>query len=533
MSDGHREALAHLRYGLENEGGFVLLTGEVGTGKTTVCRCLLEQVPDDADIAYIMNPKVTVLELLETICEELNIARPSGAASVKTLVDEINKHLLEAHAVKRRTVLIIDEAQNLEADVLEQIRLLTNLETNQQKLLQIILLGQPELQEKLNSKELYQLSQRISARHHLGPLNKNETKAYVLHRLSVAGLNRQVFSEESYAKMYQLTGGIPRLINMIGDRALLGAFSKEKRQVDKKVVEKAAKEVFGEKMKKNSSFLSIPPWKIAASTLAIALVLLGVIKLLSAPEGQTVKENKPFEAVQQIVQVEREAEAQTQTKTETAGPVMKVAESAIEAPKWPEGEETYQTEDLAFKNLFTLWGIEYPSEEQWPCQVAERHGLYCLAQQDSIESLIRLNRPAVLLMLNKRGEEFYAVLRQVSGREAFFQLGDKTYHVQLDDIAPYWTGRYTLLWQPPPGYQGSIRPGRQGVDVVWVSEHMAAISGGEIENTKDNNIYNDNLVREIKMFQFENGLVSDGIAGKETLIVLSTKAGNKGPVLHE
>ncbi len=550
MSDGHREALAHLRYGLESEGGFVLLTGEVGAGKTTVCRCLLEQVPADSDIAYILNSKVTVLELLETICDELEISYPSGAASAKTLVDAINKHLLGAHAAGRRTVLIIDEAQNLEADVLEQVRLLTNLETHQQKLLQIILLGQPELQEKLNRKELYQLSQRISARHHLGPLDRKETKAYVLHRLSVAGLNTQVFSDESYAKLYQLTDGIPRLINMIGDRALLGAFSKEKSHVDKKMVEQAAREVFGEKVKKSAAFLSIPAWKIAAVTSSIVLVLLGVIFSLSGPLTETEEEHQAFEAVKQIMQLENEAVAQI------VRPQMNKSESSFEtndsekidsgqenaddlrtagnyspAVKWPAGEEAYLSEDLAFRNVFALWGIEGHPEGQSPCRFAERNGLYCMEQQDSIESLLRLNRPAVLLMLNQKGEEFYAALLKVSGGEAFLQPGDKTYQVRLDDIAPYWTGRYTLLWQPPPGYQGSIRPGREGRDVAWLARQLSIISGENPANTGDTEIFNNDLVRKIKVFQFANGLISDGIAGKETLIMVNSKAGNKVPVL--
>ncbi len=212
MSDRHREALAHLVYGLKTDGGFVLLTGEVGTGKTTVCRCLLGQVPEHSEIAFVLNPKLTVVELLATICDELGIAYPAGNRSNKVFIDAINAFLLDAHSQGRKTVLIIDEAQNLQVDVLEQIRLLTNLETHKQKLLQVIMLGQPELKQMLERSELRQLAQRITARYHLEPLSKNEIQAYVGHRLSVAGVEQQLFPETTTNKLYQLSGGVPRLI---------------------------------------------------------------------------------------------------------------------------------------------------------------------------------------------------------------------------------------------------------------------------------------------------------------------------------
>ncbi len=245
MSAVHQEALAHLVYGIQGDGGFALLTGEIGAGKTTVCRRLLEQAPENTNIAFILNPKLTAGELLAAICDELEISYPEGNGSIKVFVDCINAFLLESHAKGRNTVLIIEEAQNLSADVLEQLRLLTNLETDQRKLLQIIMVGQPELQEKLSRPELRQLAQRITARYHLGPLSKRDTAAYVSHRLAVAGLRNQLFLPSALGKLFRLSRGTPRLINVICDRALLGAYVQGKERVDASTLSLAAREVLG------------------------------------------------------------------------------------------------------------------------------------------------------------------------------------------------------------------------------------------------------------------------------------------------
>ncbi|MBI5102653.1 MAG: AAA family ATPase [Nitrospirae bacterium] len=245
MSEQHRDALAHLVYGINSDGGFILLTGEVGTGKTTVCRCLLEQLPKDCDIAFILNPKVTAVELLATLCDELHINYPDGNSSIKVFVDLITSYLLDAHSRGRRTVLIIDEAQNLDPDVLEQVRLLTNLETNQRKLLQIIMLGQPQLREMLGREDLKQLSQRITARYHLGPLSRKDVPAYIAHRLAVAGVRTRLFPDTTIGRIFGHSGGVPRLINVLCDRALLGTYAQGKETVDNETLVKAADEVFG------------------------------------------------------------------------------------------------------------------------------------------------------------------------------------------------------------------------------------------------------------------------------------------------
>lgn len=235
MSGHHQEGLAHLLYGIKQGGGFVALTGEVGTGKTTLCHCLLEQLPDNVDIALVLNPKLNAIELLATVCDELQITYDQDKQTLKSLVDSLNHHLLEAHALGRKTVLMIDEAQNLSLDVLEQIRLLTNLETSKTKLLQIILIGQPELKQLLEKKELRQLNQRITARYHLSPLSYSDTKKYIEHRLIVCGGDEKIFTHNAIKKVYKLTGGIPRLINILADRGLLGAYATNNPNVTKKI----------------------------------------------------------------------------------------------------------------------------------------------------------------------------------------------------------------------------------------------------------------------------------------------------------
>lgn len=275
MSERHREALAHLIYGMQADSGFVLLTGEVGTGKTTVCRCLLGQIPENSDIAFIINPKLSVAELLETLCDELEISYPEGNSSVKVFIDLINAHLLNANSQGKRTVLIIDEAQNLSVDVLEQIRLLTNLETDKRKLLQVIMLGQPELNQMLAQQELRQLAQRVTARYHLEPLSQNEIEGYLCHRLAVAGVERPLFPLKTVNKLYGLSGGVPRLINVLCDRALLGAYVKGENIVSPILLSEAATEVFG----RSDSGGNIV-WKWLLLMLLSLILLLGVAFLV-------------------------------------------------------------------------------------------------------------------------------------------------------------------------------------------------------------------------------------------------------------
>jgi general secretion pathway protein A len=283
MSYRHKEALAHLNHGLGDSGGFVLLTGEVGTGKTTVSRCMLAQLPESTDVAFILNPTLSELELLGTICDEFRIRFKRSDATLKMLTDKIKNRLLKNHSNGKNTILIIDEAQHLKTEVLEQLRLLTNLETNTKKLLQIILIGQPELQQLLKRQELRQLAQRITARYHLLPLTIQEIGLYIQHRLRVAGCERPIFDPKAIKLIHQLTKGIPRLINLLSDRSLMGAYATQSPFVNKTIVKQAASEILALEMPQQANH-----WKWLPVPLLAALAIAAVVIMSTSETTQSV-----------------------------------------------------------------------------------------------------------------------------------------------------------------------------------------------------------------------------------------------------
>jgi len=505
MSHKHREALAHLVYGISSDGGFVLLTGEVGTGKTTVCRCLLEQLPGNTDVAFILNPKLSVEELLAAICDDLRIRYPDGKTSIKGFVDRINTYLLDANARGRKTVLIIEEAQNLSPDVLEQLRLLTNLETNQRKLLQIVMVGQPELQNKLAQPGMSQLAQRITARYHLGPLSREEVSEYVTHRLAVAGVHTRLFMPSIMDKLFRLSGGIPRLINVVCDRALLGAYVQGKERVDKKTLIKAAKEVFGE-----AGSLRKP--RILRWALAGILVVIS----LAALSGSIYNQKPP--AV-------------------PAGPVQPQNNAVVapEPPKtdrleWPSGMPMEQSKDMAYQAIFREWALSYQGQGSAYCQQAKTNGLGCLDTRTSLKNLIQLNRPAVLKLFDESGKEFYAALTAVDGDTATFVMGTETKKIPLKEIDARWFGECTLLWRMPRKYVSDLKPGNRGAGVQWLDTQLAIIQRRTTQS-KTKSSYDESLAKQVKQFQLASGLVPDGIVGPQTVILLNNAAGSDEPML--
>ncbi|MBI4849866.1 MAG: AAA family ATPase [Nitrospirae bacterium] len=517
MSGQHREALAHLVYGFNSAGGFVLLTGEVGTGKTTVCRCLLEHIPENSAIAFIINPKLTVEELLATICDEFGIKYPQGNTSIKVFVDLLNVYLLASHEKGQKTVLIIDEAQNLSADVLEQLRLLTNLETNQVKLLQIILLGQPELREKLAQPELRQLSQRVIARYHLGSISKKELASYVSHRLTIAGVKRQLFTDSAIAKLYELSGGVPRLINVLCDRALIGAFALGKNEVSKSILIKASREVFG-----GNSFLG--RYQKAAVWLAVIMVpVVGVV--LAATYYVKDDLNKSREITANVLQPAPEQPANIIQPEKVMQP------PPSDKLEWPEGQPFNQSGETAFQSMFSQWGITYqPQKSVQPCEQAKANGLQCLNNVGSLSTLHQLNSPAVLKLTDEKGSIFYAALTAFEGETVTLTLGMTTRRISVKDIESHWLGDFTLLWKAPADYNNDILPGDKGLVVRWLSEQLSAIQGRQVQ-PRESLIYDAALVKEVKKFQLTEGLKPDGIIGPKTIIAINVAVDKEQPLL--
>ncbi len=554
MSQRHEDALAHLRYGLFETNGFVLLTGEVGTGKTALCRCLLEQLPKTIDIAFILNPKQTALELVANICDELHLQYPAETASIKVLIDLLNKKLLDNHSQGRRTILIIDEAQNLSDEVLEQIRLLTNLETSKRKLLQILLVGQPELQDMLARPVMRQLTQRITARYHIAPLSQVETAAYIRHRMWIAGVQRPIFSSPAIDKIYRLCNGTPRLINIICDRALLGAYAKNADTIDAKMVTQAACEILPNA--KNSFFN--PTRKIVAAgiiltSFAVAAYTLppwGQLEAPSSEEPHVISKSASTQSAIQPITKETTApepatlqSANVQPETSERETILSIRQNkhtplivatALTAVK-TDKNRTYATVTLkellddsncnsssetAVNDLFNLWGITYqPEAGRTACDMANRAGLSCVQSQGTWNNLRRYNRPAIIELQSSRGHWQHLLISALNEDGMLLSCGKKTTRITFNEADKHWFGEYLIFWQPPKRRMRFER-GNRGEDVRQFRNQIKTALG--IHDTKSSDIFDASLEEQVMEFQRNNSLKADGVAGKETIILLNT-----------
>jgi general secretion pathway protein A len=526
MSERHAEALAHLLYGINEAGGFIQLTGEVGTGKTTVVRSLLERMPGHADVAVILNPQLTPLEFVLTICEELGIfVRDEDARSIKDLVDILNKRLLEAHAKGRRVVVIVDEAQNLTPETLEQVRLLTNLETASYKLLQIILIGQPELREVLSRVELRQLAQRITGRYHLDPLSKAESAAYVTHRLKVAGASGEIFTRSALSEVHRLSNGIPRIINVICDRALLGGFTQEDRRIGPPLVREAASEVYGRTFN--------APWTKflvgAAAGVAVVGLALGIWQLLQR-NSASGSEIATAQAADVPVPTTTPVVATIETPPPAAAPVASAPQEQDIAQLLAEHAGNTNTE-TAFAQLFSLWGGKFDPANGRPCDQATQQGLECVYQQGSWGQLRMLNRPAILTLIDDAGNAHQVVIAGLETSGAKINLPDAAYAVSVDSISRLWYGDYLVLWRPQvAATPRALSAGMQGDGVRWLRSTLNTVHGRPNEK-QASDYYDEDLVRMVEDFQRRHRLNVDGIAGVQTQMVLDTLSNATGAPL--
>lgn len=487
-STNHSEALAHLVYGVNEGPGFVLLTGEVGTGKTTLCRSLIEQLPHNFDVALLLNPCLSPIELLAALFDELRISYSLEQYQHKDFFDKLTSYLLTADKVGHRTVLIIDEAQNLSPEALEQIRLLTNLETGNHKLLQIILVGQPELKKLLKRNNLRQLSQRITARYHILPLSKKDTKAYISHRLAISGISRPLFSDSAVKLIFRYSAGVPRLINILCDRALLGGYVNNKDQINAEIIYQAIEEVTGEAVSKFNP-------KVLIFSFSFLVFVGGVINYLWLLKPVTVSpivpttiaiEKKPISNLEYLLNI---------TNTETA-----------------------------FRTLFNLWGTDYVRlAGEKACQSAANQGLACFLKIGTWDDLRSLNRPAIIELVTLNGMQYHLVVKYLQDDIAVLAVADKTFEIPIHEINKLWLGQFLILWQPPVLPMPILKVGVTHQGVIWIRKQLNMESRSAL--------FDYALRRKLIAFQAEHNLKADGVIGEQTLLALQALKGE--PLLLE
>ena len=528
MSDQHREALAHLLYGVQGGGGFVLLTGEIGASKTTVTRCFLQQLPPHCVVAYIFNPCLSALELLQTVCTEFGIPALPAGASIKAHVDALNAFLLDAHAKGRHALLIVDEAQALEPLLLEQLRLLTNLETSDRKLLQIILIGQPELRERVDGPGMEQLSQRVIARYHLGPLSARDTRQYILHRLGVAGPHVAVpFDKAALSRVHRLTGGVPRRINLLADRALLGAYGRGQRVVDQATLERAATEVFSRRSGPGGQ-----RWATAATAvLSLGLVGLGLWMILApraaAPRAaaQAAAVSSAVTAAASVAAASAASGASAATAA-AAAPAPGAAASAAPAPLAPASGDPAEvlaaaTADLpqAWRELSLRWNVAIGDGE--PCAAAARAELACYRSTGGLQGVRQLDRPALLALRDVGGSTVYAQLVAVATDRATLAAGRQHFDLTLPALARVWRGEFATFWRTPPGWRSGADTNPPPALAAWLDQQLGGAWAGAAAPLRE----------RVSAFQLSQGLLPDGRPGPVTLMQLNRVAGVDEPRL--
>lgn len=546
MSERHREALALLLYGVQGGGGFVLLTGEIGAGKTTVCRAFLEQIPENCQVAYIFNPKLTVRELLKTVCHEFHVQvqhEGIGPATLKDYTDPLNEHLLRSHAAGKRNVLIIDEAQNLSPQVLEQLRLLTNLETHERKLLQVVLIGQPELRTVLAQPELEQLAQRVIARFHLGALSETETRQYVRHRMEVAGHKGPLpFSADALSLIHRITRGIPRRINLLCDRALLGAYASQVRQIGPAVVQKAAQEVFDlpAPTRKTAEARAVPPARPAWMNLALgavggAVVAAAVAALLWQQRAPTqASSSVGLAGADTLPKAPATATATPPAPPSPAPAALSPASGELDATTPPLATPSngpppavalLRSEAEAWLELGPLWGQTLSGGEA--CAVALQHRLQCYrTPRMTLHGLRQLDRPGILILRLPGEAPKRALVTAITSETVTLQAAGQRWLMPLTALADIWRGDYATLWRQPEGVQGRITPNVPAAASQWLSRQLVALqTAGQIPAQANSD------AARLTAFQRSRGIEAGGVATPVTFMQVNLAIGANEPRL--
>lgn len=501
LSQRHREAITHLQAGLGEGGGFAMLTGEVGTGKTTVSKAMLASLPGEVRAGLLLNPTYSSSDLLEAICDEFKISYPAQA-SLKTLSQAISQYLVANHGEGLQTLLVIDEAQHLSVQVLEQLRLLTNLETDSQKLLKVLLIGQPELQANLQTTELRQLAQRITGRYHLLPLSANEVLQYIQFRVEKAGGKSKLFSSAAVNAIAKHTQGVPRLINLICDKSLQYAYQSGETSVTGKRALMACHDIM--------SFQAPMSNRAKSSVSAGYLLALGASLLfaggvyLGAPYG--LNEYHAYRAASAV-----EAQA--------AQP----AEIAVETSLQPYLAQA-QDKVIATLELYKVWGLK-ASVMDASCNTKSHGPYYCEQGRAGFEAVVKANRPVVVTLAVGQGRS-YAVLYRLTRDSAELLIAQRRIQVPRQWLEQHWQGEYQYLWHSP--IQQTLKLGLQGAGVAQL-ERLVSSALGEPSTGSDQ--FDEALKQKVQAFQRWQGLGVDGIAGHNTLIQLDSVLNTKAPSL--
>ena len=521
-SSQHRQAVAHLKYGLDREGGFVLLTGEVGTGKTTLTRTLLKRMPAHVRVAYVLNSTLEVTDVLASICQELSIDLPKSSKTslTKNCIDALNSDLITAHAEGKKTLVVIEEAQNLTPEVLEILRLLSNLETATHKLLHILLVGQPELLETLAQKDQRQLNQRVVPRFHLFPLAKSDVANYVNHRLHHAGANRAIFESAAMTRLFKLTKGVPRLINLICHHALLAAYATGAKTVSAKLVKNAAKEIFDTQIVgKNSS----RKW-------LVALFIAGIFSLLIAERYDSSQLNNPVEEAEIIVDVEPVIPEQVQPLIEVVESEEILMEPLMQAVI-PVSEPDVTQDSPAvltnpFADLFAAWSIEveplFSEEEVFALAEINNLGAEKLTDAENLQ-LVAIDRPGIIWIKEDNGRLKSHLLMALDDDSVLLKTDSGDRRESLQWFNERWNGAYLFLWHSPSDIK-SLRLGdKDSIALDWVQSQLQLIDSNYLPFITGGN-YTEVIRNRVLDFQTLQGIRADGVVGRQTIMRLNQLA---------
>jgi general secretion pathway protein A len=522
LSAKHTEAFAHLEFGLKQRGGFVVITGEVGTGKTTLCRYFLDRLDEDTHSAFILYPSLSAVELLRSVCEDLGITEKGWTA--KEWVDILHRFLLEARADGKNIVLVIDEAQNLEIKVLEQIRLISNLETSTEKLIQIVLIGQSELNGLLSTTDLRQLAQRVTARYHLGALNREETTDYIRHRLGVAGGAGKVsLTPGALRAIHRFSQGIPRLINLICDRALLGGYVRGRREIDGRMAKRSVSELEGvrQQFKRRSWFHS---WIFRGG---VAAALLAALVWYFQPEA---KRFSPWTTAGAAEGSEAASEAPVAEPPPTEPEPVPVEDIQKTDAKGFETRLQTLSKNLSRRGaaaaLVELWGVEIGggvaalSPAEGLDEMGARMGLEVTELRTHLKQLRKLDMPVIMeLFHTTRTDTCFATLVHLGEESAniAFGPGDVS-EVPIDTLESFWTRQAYVFWKDEENLS-SLAPDDEKV-AAWVREGLE-----ETGYLSDDGLSPDALRADLARFQGSTFLVADGVAGPRTKMALYSLSG--------